>query len=480
MAYPIIDIHCHPNIRPYGWSLKNKDFFNPSDKSSPWFSSTATEEDLGRVMEGLTTFAPYRQCDFKNLAQGMVKISFLSFYPLEQGFTRPKNVNQQLTPELVGKIIGLGPERARQVMASNYNYWYHYLWEYEYFSQLDGNKNAPTKVRFLKPGDPMPDFFVDDTVWLVSTIEGGHTLCDGCNTLGEQEWANVEVRVQHLKQQPIPPFFITMAHHFLNGITTHCESLPQTLFDQVRGMDKKDDFGEGAGPVWISKRGYKVLNAMLDTKNGRRIHVDVKHMAREARLEFYNWRKQHYGDAPIIYSHGAGRGTGYSDKSVKFYDRDINLDETDVIEIVSSNGIIGLEMDQRIMGMNELTGLQRKWRAAKLALMSKRKKEMFWAEPVMHNILWIVEVIERYNRSKGSNLNAWEHISLGTDFDGIINPLNQYWEASRLPSMREALRTLLHDYFNGRNRTVTPQDTDGVLDKIFYSNALRFLQQYYL
>ena len=69
--------------------------------------------------------------------------------------------------------------------------------------------------------------------------------------------------------------------------------------DQTHGMD-----------TGITSLGKKVINSLLSTHNGKRIYIDIKHMSRKTRIEYYKLLDTRYAgeDIPVYVSHGAVNG----------------------------------------------------------------------------------------------------------------------------------------------------------------------------
>jgi len=145
-----------------------------------------------------------------------------------------------------------------------------------------------------------------------------------------------------------------------------------------------------------------------------------------------------------------------------FYHHDINLFDDDIREIVQSRGLIGVEFDQRVNGVKgEHPG--------------QLIPEMIW-----HNIRYIAEAATKY---LADGQSAWDILSLGTDFDGVINPMEKCQTAGMIGSLRLFIKPLLHDYLAGAC-PLGPQDkaldADVILDKLFFGNILSFAAKYYI
>lgn len=77
---PIIDIHSHSTLKPYGNSFyKNANIRDIYDSACIWKKDPFTEVDKG--FENTIGVSRYRQSDFSTLVVGQVKIVLTSLYP---------------------------------------------------------------------------------------------------------------------------------------------------------------------------------------------------------------------------------------------------------------------------------------------------------------------------------------------------------------------------------------------------------------
>ena len=158
-------------------------------------------------------------------------------------------------------------------------------------------------------------------------------------------------------------------------------------------------------------------------------------------------------------------------KIKEFYPEEINLSENDIIEIARSGGLIGIELDQRIIGYNQQNKGKRFERWFKNAFNRDTKQNLLWAEPVWNNLIHIAETCHK------NGLDPWKHICLGSDYDGIINPLNEYRTVSELDELYAALAEMLHDYWDLGN-TIIPKNTGGDPNDIIYQFAYKNLIEF--
>jgi hypothetical protein len=106
------------------------------------------------------------------------------------------------------------------------------------------------------------------------SIEGAHSL--GCGIDNNADFDSLNNSITTIKSWEYPPFFITFAHHFYNELCGQAESLTSLL---KKLADQSDGLNTGFTPL-----GEQVLRSLLDTSNGKRILIDVKHMSQKYRL----------------------------------------------------------------------------------------------------------------------------------------------------------------------------------------------------
>jgi microsomal dipeptidase-like Zn-dependent dipeptidase len=341
-------------------------------------------------------------------------------------------------------------------------------------------------------------------VALVLTIEGGHPISLNQAKQPVQSEREMNERINWIKGHGI--FFLTFAHHFDNRLCGHARSLPRfsnIILDQ-----------EGSINTGFSALGWRVIRRLLsiDENNnyqpelGRRVLIDVKHMSSQARKEFYSEIITPYnqdrlaGNAdiqnrkiPVIASHVgySGRKTfeevaqnldqETDDNSVLsalpadlfkqtikakgFYGWNINICDEDVRAIHQSEGLIGISFDQRVIG--DLTD-------------KKSLEALAWAKLFLINTLSCVEAVIQSDLMDKPSI--WKRMTIGTDFDGMIDPINTFATSEEFGLFRKYLTEALHDisdvhqshYFINHN----PFTVDEVVDMITHKNMYAFTLQH--
>lgn len=467
---PIIDIHVHSTLKPYGNSFYPSNNSRINDNSACiWAKDPFSITDT--IFENTLGISKYRQSDFSTIVEGQYKIVCISHYPIEKEFFELRRNPSDVIENFIAQFASLlGKERIIHVKSDNYNYFEDLCKEYEFMKLL----NMETPIGGAKMYKLMTDY--DDindiaSLHVIITIEGCHAFCNGKDTTNRSNWDAMEDNVKIVKNWDSPPFFVTFAHHFYNGLCTHAKSLfdaSGNLLNQEYGM-RNGGFTHHDNELPISDLGEKLIDLLLFNENERRILIDVKHMSLEARKKYYSILKSKYNNEenpiPIIWSHGA----------VDFDGNEINMNlDVDVKTIYQSNGLIGIEIDQRILGFNK----NRLGRWFRSRFTNKNKKAFYEAEFFWKQIITIAE----YAYKNGFSENPWKCLSLGSDYDGVINPLNSYRDVSKISTLYQNLILHLEKYWDKSNPVIIkPNGTDAqdVIYQIMYKNAHDFIKNNY-
>jgi hypothetical protein len=461
---PIIDLHVHSTLKPYGNSFYLTDIKSCTDSSCLWFVDRRNNGDVG--VEGILGICRYRQSDFRTLTDGQVKIAFVSLYPVEKQFFEIRKKSIKPFEVVLAEFASLfGKKRINYIRSSEFSYFKDLCDEYKYLSVLNGIAINSRKYELAKNSSFLN---TDANLIVIPSVEGCHAFSDGNNPRLPESWTNIENNVKIVKLWEAPPLFVTFAHHFYNGLCTHAKSLYENsgkLLDQEYGMR---NYGltpkDSEDPISIF--GKKLIGLLLSKSNGRRILIDVKHMSLEARKVYYEIITNEYSEnIPVIWSHGA----------VAFDNEEINMSlEQDVAMIYKTKGIIGIEMDQRILGYNK----NRFWKTIK-SFFRRRNKAYedagyFWMQVI---------TIAEFAYKNGYSDNPWKCIALGSDYDGIINSLNLYPDATSLSLLYNNLIIYLNEYWE-ENNTVIPknlnnEDAADVIYNVMYKNAYNFISNNY-
>lgn len=321
-------------------------------------------------------------------------------------------------------------------------------------------------------------------ITIIPAAEGLHILnCGLDNPCNPDE---VKQNARALKQMDNAPWFVTYSHHFYNELCGHARSLRSIigkLTDQETGVNS--DF---------TPLGLEVLDILLDKNNGRRILIDIKHMSPLGRKRFLDLRKSKYNsEFPIIISHGVCNGLPHHGATISNYPllgdsfinpvdnviggdgelknhNYINFYDDEIIEMVKSQGIIGLQLDERRLA-NEDTIKGVKHSLFRNKIMHYRS-ELVWKQ-----IQYIAELLDDHD------LYAWGNIAIGSDYDGLVDPLNSFWTAEQFEDLASYLERHAYRYLEERpNRlrnSFNKVKADFVIQSVFRDNAWNFFRKWF-
>lgn len=457
------DLHCHPLLKCYGKNehsptldVKNEANLFHHNRFNLW----------DKVLENVLKLTPYRQSDLYSAYKGQSLLLGSSMYSPERDFF----VGDFDFPGVENWITDFGKEWIKEIQNKNTSYFDGLKQQFEFIESLDGQKTLIKGKAFqyqiikskldLKTISENPN---NRSIALFYNIEGGHNLFHHLETQKESDQKIAEGSIAYIKSKA--PFYFTFAHHFYNQLSGHCLSLPPSL-QKLRHQK----YGSNLG---LRPQGEEVIKALLSRSNGPRILIDIKHMNPLARNRYFEMLDEmtEQGDrVPVLFSHGGANGMkSFNQNAINnplLHSQEIGLYDDEIVKLVRSEGLFGLNMDERVMSSDE---------ALKETKRCKRTKKRFNATSglIWNNIEQIVTVTAR------EGLNPWYNICIGSDFDGIINPVNGFWTLEYLPRFRKYLAKHLKKYLSSNPDMAYGMNQDEILDGIFYNNMKRFMLKNY-
>jgi membrane dipeptidase len=241
---------------------------------------------------------------------------------------------------------------------------------------------------------------------IVHTVEGGDVLGAG---LGEDDLQGRLARLEELADRGVAS--LTITHLFPNDLAGHTEGIPETQRKfPLCPLDTGVDPSRG-----LTSTGRAVVERMVEL----RMIPDVTHCTTVARRDVYELVADRI---PVIASHIGVRSMN---------DVDYNLDEQDVGAIAATGGVVGvIFMPYWLDKAHPGPGLDAIWRT-----------------------------MDSLRQLSG---DSWEHVAIGTDFDGFTDPPDDCSNAGKLPVIAKMLEA----------HGVTGSNAEAVLG----ANARRVLQ----
>lgn len=522
------DLHAHNHTKGFLWMRHQRERYERKGEYHPW----TIVSDSRAALNGRKMASKYAQADLVKLWNGKVRLTFNALYPVEKGFfsidmqgiTGADRWYKALTRAFTSQVLPLRdylqffvmwiPDSAiDHFQSASYSYWDYLNEEYAFATLKDGveTRNSiltPTTVRNIFESErkrrrdypneldatgtyviprtkaQLVNALATDKVAMVLTIEGGHALGTDRGTV--TDWlANVD----RVKQWDHPILFITFAHHFANKLCGHAHSFPGKA---TYIMGQEVQMNEGFTP-----EGWRVLRRILAIKEsgdpdpaaGYRILIDVKHMSAKARHEYYEsvvrpgLERSTPDVIPVIASHVAYTGVktlqqliaqsgdekdGATAPGSRYNRWNINICDEDVLLVHRTNGLIGLSFDQRIVGVradaeNDITIL---WANIKAIL------EVVYAEPDTE-----IPLAEKHR--------IWECLSIGTDFEGWIDPVDPYPTALFFETFRTDLIAVIDAERKSANAATclaplkSTTDVTAAVDRFCCGNAEKFVKKHF-
>ncbi|QDH80273.1 hypothetical protein FKX85_15010 [Echinicola soli] len=424
---------------------------------------------------------------------------------------------------------------------------------------------APFNIEFLKRSDFEGKSISEIETLLTAgdkrrfalAIEGGHNLSDvpvgneAC-ILSENPHNQMK-NVQEMKEVD-----------FMSMNLCHLSDIPeQRLGGFAQGVNKlsqiafrSDHFIPTVG-LGLTEIGKKLIRQCLMHPT-RAVLIDVKHMSLYTRLAYYRFKDQlakgnpNVSRLPILSSHTgftftsidhylnsqsyrsyvhdtqAGRAVMIAPENRKIGRTDdkinkglyanpwtINLFDEEIVEIMASGGMMGISLDQRILGASNpaLDSIRDKYYEKEHVSYHEFKKlfkegkmpgeegitqtlKLLPTKEERHVMLLCLHIIhavklgyEKLPWHEGAS--PWDHICIGSDFDGLINPINGFEDITKLGGIHNALRQYLpladkYHLFNkdvnglkyNENGAVDASFLEEAIEKFTFTNGLRFTARF--
>lgn len=472
-----VDIHCHSTMRAFNTSPNGA-------KKNSWDTTTndAVDSFVGRwAWNNSKGVSKYSQSNFYNCIAGNARVVFDSLYPIEKGFINYAKVPQAVIGEktldtLAVIASGISVEQLKRYKGNN-DYFVELHEQYEFMKNNVGpSPCGKYSSKIVNNYKELEESLKSNpnAVNVIVTIEGAHVF--GCGTSSTENMSEVELKkvlkenIAKVKKWEYPPFFVTFAHHFWNQLCGHATTLPlptNIACSQQQGLDQS-----------FTELGKFVLNELLSTENGKRILIDTRHMSVNARRYYIDYvaehnRKNPSDCIPLISSHSAVNGfdslfdsnqqkdTMKKKKYTPFCAWSLNISAEEARAINDSGGIAGVILDKgRHSGIKQLKAIE------KIKDPQERKDQFL--QLLCNNIFFYVEAVNK--------VTAWDMLTLGTDFDGVITHFDICEDMSKLPSLKADLIQYIKKkkYKSELWFGYTPEE---LMHKLFAQNAMDFLKR---
>jgi microsomal dipeptidase-like Zn-dependent dipeptidase len=538
---PYIDIHVHPDIKTFLTAYEER------NRLKCWNSVNLTHLIklidkilLGRILESQSNL---NQLNHSSGAIAMVGLCALEKAMIKGDLVRILGFHINLLT--IAKILKfrnrndiINYELLKSI--SSWSYYYNTQFKKEEHHLIE-SKNVSAGYKPLSKINE----YDPNRLNIIFTIEGGHNLFN--NTFGFNYKQQVLENLLDLKRSNNPYLFISLAHLARNKLATHAYGM-KLLHDR---RFKPVGFG-------IRSLGKKVIREAL--RRPYRILIDIKHLSLESRKQYYNILKTEYAgeNIPIIASHVGVTGVSYNKMPVvkctrcwrwkkvryckpegipgsqtEFNPWSVNLYDEEIKTIVDSNGLIGLSLDERILGAKQHRSVQlieyfstREFRCSNIrhsridcgqeqeSPNSNLEQQIDaieeWLRNIIHEFITnrqqihdleqqLNEIEATYDQLqaqleqtedngikhlcnnilhivKVAGSRALKHISIGSDFDGFVNAVKGCKNSTKYNSLAKGLKKWLPRMASLDQSLPPLTNIDQIVDDIMFGNAYEFLK----
>ena len=481
-----VDWHIHPLTKPR----------LVDEIESPWSDFCSISVKAEKLHQRTML---YTRSDFQKLFRGNVRVAGI-FFVLPERFVMSTLIN---SPALLARVLNMDIQVLRSVLITQP----FKLMEdaYERFLKDRKDQNSDREVVVAKNYTHLQDILKDENkVAALLSMEGSHnvgfeytsgkfaetTKYKLKNTRGgelfeaaeEQTEQLVDERVKWMKDRDF--YIFTLNHFVYNNLASMPKAAELTGYKKIamNPIRSLDVVGDYRGLTFLGQ--YFVERCMEN-----RILLDLKHCDAVSRAQIYKLARRH--NQPVIGSHIAfsGRPTNvtgngnellqkgedlvkHRKQAKRFNPWDINFHDDDIIQIHELGGIMGLILDERVLGSPAA------WTEAHSA--NNHTKLVY------NQIEHAYRVI---TRAGFAPQKAFDSLAIGSDFDGIIEPIRNVLDVTDMrynPELHSkgalkldnALVNLIRENYKlFRASKLEPEE---IVLKIMRENSFAFLKRHFV
>lgn len=501
------DLHFHPLFKQF---ITRFETSYPTQRGvDELLKEMDLENNILDIVDEIALHILQSQSCVEQITEGGIRLGVAAIASLELGIADSKGFIAQILRSNLTKPMDR--KYFQSIRNGEISYYRLFLKELDLFRRV-AEKNH---LVFLSRKDPRN---IDEkAAYMVLGMEGGHNLSrkkigrhepDGVEEIGDHILWNdlarnpgadaaesLQLLQQALWNSGFDLFYITLTHlTYINEqhLATHAYGL--------KLLSHEAFYPVGNG---LSEEGRKLIDTAynMQVKDGEDtertpILIDIKHMSLKSRLDFYKLRKEKGHQPPILATHMGVTGYsveewkdalthsallksntvkavevmmerkkagewGFINKNFTYNPWSINLMNEDIIEIIESDGLIGISLDVRILGFQALIGASSKDQPEYLSMedfktfFPRVKVEGIateslmpadaesWLKPTKEerhplclcfNIVHIVSV-----GMISTSRNPWDHVCIGSDFDGLIDPVKVCRDSSKMAQLEADL-----------------------------------------
>lgn len=464
-----IDLHNHASMMPFGSSpdgpAAGVRLYTPLRRPQNSGLLNVASGSVTEVMAMLHELTLDSQSDFTKQKQGGVRISTVVLGSFESGFANlipdrgllkipARLAFSKSAARVVESLVGVHYKRVQFIRDQLHNeqdqpsYYTEFMKELSYvLSHKNETFHAPgessnTTIQIPENVAELSHFYTsgENNLIAIFALEGMQSMGIGLKSNGLEP--NYIQRIESIKRSKCIFLYAGLNHHFKNTLGGHAKSFGGTLATLLK---QKPDPHAG-----LTADGRKVLDALLDrTGTGKRILPDIKHMNLKTRQDYYAYLEQRGDKVPILCSHTGvtnsswaaamadpvGEDTDQRNSNGYFHIWSINLFKEDVLKLVDSKGLLGIQLDEKRIGGGRLLWILQNRKMGFDYDWNDGLRDLFLA-----NVLSVVETVYEALKNMAANVltqkleDAWACIGIGSDFDGVINPIDSLPTAKEFPA----------------------------------------------
>ncbi|MEP6928009.1 MAG: membrane dipeptidase [Ginsengibacter sp.] len=508
------DFHCHPGLKPT--------FAEQETAPSPWDFIDAKLKVFSRIDIGINPLfneVLNSQSNLTQLFKGNVKLFGIALHSPEahmaKGLLEKKLINK-------GAVSLINRQRMELIRDGNH-----------YFQFLNDDLNRLTqtpapielngaRLTVLKTANDF-DETDDKTIYAFIIVEGLHCFLNnqGDDNVKEIFTQNFEhftdnntvlaINVCHIQQSAFsnhafgiqfikPGYFFPLG----NGITTWGKEVINRMMDKKILVDIKH----------MSLFARIQLFSMLKDDNDKYkapiicTHAGLTGQSFQSRVKFLYRTPEHLGTVyELVYLKPKSHYINNAQETAYFNCSSINLYDEDIEAIMLSDGLIGLSFDQRILGFADENILREVTVPHDVEYISDAEATFFlgpnpaalslftnddevWAfddfenldpafDIILHPLFFLNQVIHVLTVAKKNPLigikKALKKICLGSDYDGLINAIDNCKEIDKLNDFKQLCLHKLPGLLEKVGLDNEGIDVPSFIDNIFYNNGKEFV-----
>jgi hypothetical protein len=565
---PVFDLHFHPLAKRF------LNQFDDEKRRTETYTQPVWIPRIGQVVDSAIGNILETQAGIAQAIEGGIRLGVAAIVSTEYVFACRKGILYLLEYEVFGRDVFAPLDNRLFDYINGSQGSYHSLFkkELEFYKWAAGlyphSKPDPLVINLVNRKAAGGPRLEEGKLNLILAVEGGHNFCEQRINDATAIPDPARLVMEYRQDSSVDFLYLTLTH------LSHVKE--QMLCNHAFGFKLVKDLPEARPQIdGLTNLGKQVINACMNTKNNQTpILIDIKHMSIQGRRDFYAYRKALLNATddfippiinekpcwPILATHMGV--TGYHSRELRNYIDEygievgnelsvrvklnrklaamlpvglglskvffntatIGLCDDDITEIALSDGLIGISLDARILGFENIIERRKKdldyfsrGDFARLfpdltqylpSLEPEPEEPLIAPDPATPdttekqyhglagrstrelylfclNVLHIVAIINRLPPTERHGRDGWDFVCLGSDYDGLIDSIIAARTAESLAHFKAELVQYLpkaeqayRNEFEG-TPALLADNVEQVLDKLFYTNGEAFVKRWW-